>query len=439
MKITNNFFLLTFMLVPVLLITGPALPDISITFCALFFLFNLIILKKDYRFLKDNFFLVSVIFWFSTIFISFFAFDKIKSFQDSIIFIRILMIPTIGYFLFFNSENKIKKTIIIIFVCVFFVLFDTLFQFFNYSSEIGFQKDILGFSSNWYGRLTGPFGDELVPGAYVSKFGLLGYLFFVFVKKTKFHNLFEILYLSLVGFVCFASGERMALATYFLALFFLLIFLKNKRLVFFSSISLSIVLIIITIILHPFYNDYKVINSTHLHQGLTIEKYYDCPEDISKKCYKIINLQPSFIKVLKNFNSSAYGEIYKVGLSMFLDNPITGIGINNYQKSCINISKYKNLMLNYDCASHPHNLYLQWLSEGGIITFISFLLLLFSILYFLFNGRNNNIIKYISIACILIQFWPIMSTGSLIKNWNGILTFYIIGICISLNRIKISK
>ena len=80
-----------------------------------------------------------------------------------------------------------------------------------------------------------------------------------------------------------------------------------------------------------------MINSTHLHQGLTIEKYFDCPEDTLKKCSKIINLQPSFIKVLENFSSSAYGEIYKVGLSMFLDNPITGVGISNYQTSCINI------------------------------------------------------------------------------------------------------
>jgi len=438
MKITNNFFLLIFMFVPVLLITGPALPDISITFCALFFLFNFIILKKDYNFFKDNFFLVSIIFWFSIIFISFFAFDKTRSFQDSLIFIRLLIIPTIGYFLFCDNENKIKKIIMVIFMCVVFVLIDTLFQFFNYNSEIGFQNDMLGFTSNWYGRLTGPFGDELVPGAYVSKFGLLGYLFFLFIKKKKYLNFIEIAYLSLIGLVCFASGERMALATYFLALFFLLIFLKNKRFIFFSSISLSIFLIVIVIIFHPFYNDYKVINSTHLHQGLTIEKYFDCPEDSLKKCNKIIKLQPSFIKVLENFSSSAYGEIYKVGLSMFLDNPITGIGLSNYQNSCLNISKYKDMMVNYDCASHPHNLYIQWLSEGGIITFFSFLVLLFSILYFLIYGCNNNIFKYISIACILILFWPIMSTGSLIKNWNGILTFYIIGICISLNRIKIN-
>jgi O-antigen ligase len=439
MKITNNFFLFIFILVPVLLITGPALPDISITFCSLFFLFNFIILKKDYAFLQDSFFLISIAFWFSIILISFFAFDKFRSFQDSIIFIRLLLIPTIGYFLFFNNENRVKKTISVIFVCVVFVIIDTLFQFFNYSSEIGFQNDILGFSSDWYGRLTGPFGNELVPGAYVSKFGLLGYLFFYFIKKKKYLNFFEISYLSIIGLVCFASGERMALATYFLALFFLLCFLKNKRFVFFSSISVSILLISITIFFHPFYNDYKVISSTHLHQGLTIEKYFNCSEDTLIKCSKIINLQPSFIKILKNFGSSAYGEIYTVGLNMFLDNPITGVGISNYQTYCIKISKYKNMMVNYDCASHPHNLYIQWLSEGGIITFISFLILLFGILYFLFYGCNKRIFTYVSIACILILFWPIMSTGSLIKNWNGILTFYIIALCISLNRIKINE
>ena len=57
----------------------------------------------------------------------------------------------------------------------------------------------------------------------------------------------------------------------------------------------------------------------------------------------------------------------------------------------------------------------------------------------IYTFGNNNIYKYVSIACILILFWPIMSTGSLIKNWNGVLTFYIIAICISLNRVKINK
>ena len=123
---------------------------------------------------------------------------------------------------------------------------------------------------------------------------------------------------------------------------------------------------------------------------------------------------------------------------MFKDNPFTGVGISNYQISCMSITKYSNLMVNYDCASHPHNTYIQWLSEGGFTTFVSFILLLTTILYFLIKGNNQNIFNYISITCMIILFWPIMSTGSLIKNWNGVLTFYIIGLCISLNRVKIN-
>ena len=438
MLVTNKIFSIIFALVPILLITGPALPDITITFCAIYFLITFIIINRDYDFLKDKFFLISIFFWLSIIFISFFAFDKIKSFQDSIIFIRLLIIPTTGYFLFFNSEKKIKFAIRIIFICICFVLIDTFYQYLNYNSEYGFQDDLLGFIPEWYGRLTGPFGDELVPGAYISKFGLLGYLFFFFINKIKYQNFIEIIYLAGLGLVCFASGERMAMATFFLALFFLLIFLKNKRVVLLFAIVLSLLFIITSYKYHPFYNDYTVINSTHYHQGLTIEKFFKCSDEISQKCSKIINLQPNFIEVIKNFSSSAYGEIYKVGLNMFIDNPFTGVGISNYQTSCINNIKYNKLMLNYECASHPHNTYIQWLSEGGIITLTAFIFFLSYVFYFLINGSNKLVFKLISIATIIILFWPFMSTGSLIKNWNGVLTFYIIGLCLSLNRIKIN-
>ena len=438
--ITNIDKLITFLfiLIPLFLITGPAVPDIIISFSAIYFLISFLLIKKEKNFLKDNFFLISIFFWLSLLIVSFFAFNKIKSFQDSFIFLRLLIIPTVGYYLLLNDDKKIKSAIYIIFFCVCFVSIDTLFQFLNYDSKDGFGRDLLGFKSDWYGRLTGPFGDELVPGAYISKFGLLGYIFFYLIKKNKYNFYLEILYLSLLGLICFGSGERMALATYFLGLFFLLVFLKNKRFIISFSIIISILLILISYKFHPFYNDYKVINSTHFHQGLTIEKYFDCDQDSSKKCTKIIKLQPSFLKIIKNFNTSAYGEIYKVGWNMFKDNPYTGIGISNYQTACLNIEKYNKLMAIYDCASHPHNTYVQWLSEGGLISFFAFILFLSMVLYIIFSHNNSKNLKFISLACILIMFWPIMSTGSLIKNWNGILTFYIIGVCICVNRIKLN-
>jgi len=437
MTLYNKFIYYPFILIPIFLITGPAIPDLIITFSAIYFLFTFIILKKDYIFLKDKLFIISIIFWVSLIFVSFYAFNKIKSFQDSLIFLRLLIIPTMSYFFFFSSEKNLKKTITVIFGCVVFVIFDCFYQYLNYSSEHGFKEDLLGFQSQWYGRLTGPFGDELIPGAYLSKFGLLGYLFFFIIKKLKYQNLLEVLYLSLIGFICFASGERMAFATYFLGIFFLLCFLKKKRVIFIYSILLSIVLIIITFNFHPSYNDYEIVSSTHYHQGLTVEKYFECQEKNLKKCSKIINLQPNIMEILKNFSSSAYGEIYNVGLSMFKNNFFTGIGVSNYQIACVNISKYKSLMVNYSCASHPHNNYIHWLAEGGLITFVSFILLIAAIFYQLIKGDYKNTNKYIALAILIILFWPIMSTGSLIKNWNGILTFYIIGLCISLNRIKL--
>ena len=44
----NNFFLILFLFIPIFLITGPALPDIIITFGAIFFLVYYIILKNKY-------------------------------------------------------------------------------------------------------------------------------------------------------------------------------------------------------------------------------------------------------------------------------------------------------------------------------------------------------------------------------------------------------
>ena len=63
------------------------------------------------------------------------------------------------------------------------VSIDTLYQFINYTSKDGFGEDLLGFKSNWYGRLTGPFGDELIPGSYLSKFGLFGFVFLISLKN----------------------------------------------------------------------------------------------------------------------------------------------------------------------------------------------------------------------------------------------------------------
>ncbi len=432
----KKIFSYLFLLIPLFLITGPAVPDIIITTSSIFGVLYFLYLKKYRNLINIYFFKITIIFWFSLIFISLFSYNKINSFQDSLIFIRFLLVPIFCYFLFLSEKKILEKLLLIIFIFVIFVSIDTFFQFLNYSSKDGFGKDLLGFQSKWYGRLTGPFGDELIPGSYLSKLGLLGFAYLLSVKKIKDKILFHAFYLSFILLVCYVTGERMAFATFLLSLFILCIFLNGFRKSIFLSILIGALLIFATIYLHPYYNDFKIIESTEYHQGQKIEKFFKCDDGSDKICSKIINVQPSFFEIIKNFNTSAYGEIYLLSYKMFLDNPITGIGINNFKYLCNFNETYKNMMLNYDCASHPHNIYIQWLTEGGLIVFTFFITYLISLIYFINNNDGDKKYKIISLVLILTMFWPIMSTGSLIKNWYGICTFFIIGVCMCISRFK---
>ena len=148
----------------------------------------------------------------------------------------------------------------------------------------------------------------------------------------------------------------------------------------------------------------------------------------------LVKSQPKFLEVLKDFNNSAYGEIYLLALNMYKENLIFGIGLNNYNELC-STTKYRNQLKNIDCVTHPHNFYLQWLIETGPICLFLFIFYL----YFIFVSINKNQtseIKLLSIITMIILFWPIMSTGSLTKNWYGVSTFYIIGICISMYKMN---
>ncbi len=154
----KNLFTYLFLFIPLFLITGPALPDIIITVAVIFSLFYLIFLKKYKTILKINLIKISVIFWMSLIFISLFSYNKNNSFQDAFIFIRFLLLPIACYFIFFRDMKIFQKSLFIILIIVILVCIDTFYQFLNYKSETGFGEDLLGFKSDWYGRLTGPFG-----------------------------------------------------------------------------------------------------------------------------------------------------------------------------------------------------------------------------------------------------------------------------------------
>ena len=414
------------LLIPIALVTGPAIPDLIITFVSIFFIYHMI-KNKEYNFIKEKWVLFSFVFFLNLQISSLFSENYSIAFRESFIFLRIIIIPIFLCFWLLINKKRINYLLNLILFVNLLICFDCIYQFLNYNPEFGFGKDILGFSSEFYGRLSGPFND-LVPGSFIAKFSMLGLcsILINFKDRYNFLLIFSVSYLVLCGIITFISGERMAFATFFLGMILGIVFFKKYRKIFLLSLILIFIFTYIIYKTHSIYNDYTIVDSKPDHLGLKIEKTYECNNG-SNKCKKIILLQPELKEVIKDFRKSPYGDVYTLAFQMYKDNKFMGIGLNNFSYLCKTNTKY----MRETCWSHPHNFYLQWLTETGTIGFLLFIFYLLSILVKIFIHRNFTYSK-ISFITFMILFWPIMSTGSLLKNWHGIETFFILGVLIAL-------
>ena len=62
--------------------------------------------------------------------------------------------------------------------------------------------------------------------------------------------------------------------------------------------------------------------------------------------------------------SKTYESHYLIALKMFKQKPILGYGPKTFRKFCAEPENYVNEIA---CTTHPHNFYLQLLSEVGVI------------------------------------------------------------------------
>ena len=95
-----------------------------------------------------------------------------------------------------------------------------------------------------------------------------------------------------------------------------------------------------------------------------------------------------------NFKESAYGNIYNLSYKIWVDYPITGIGLNNFNLICESQLGYKKISA-FGCTTHPHNMYIQALVESGIIGFILFTIFVTSIFFKIISYKNYDIKLYL--------------------------------------------
>tara|TARA_A100000164_G_C21529381_1_gene595246 strand:- start:61 stop:627 length:567 start_codon:yes stop_codon:yes gene_type:complete len=123
--------------------------------------------------------------------------------------------------------------------------------------------------------------------------------------------------------------------------------------------------------------------------------------------------------------SKQHTHHYITAYRMFLDNKTLGVGVKNFRKFCSD-EKYKESI--FSCATHPHNTYLQILSETGIIGFLFLIFILFYFckyilkhVFFKIKGKTYfNDFDICILSGILIYVWPIVPTGNVFNNWLNI-------------------
>ena len=395
---THYILSLFICLIPLSMVAGAAVMEFFIILsCLTFFFLNY--KKQGLDYYKNFFFIIFLTFNFYLILSSLLSENILNSLRSTLFYFRFGILVLIIWYLL---DNFIKFKLLF-----FYSLLITL-SIVSLASIVDF---FLFYDHSTVTRLSGLFGEEQVQGSYLLRITPLLILTYFYNKQFLNKWIHFIFYsiLFIVFILIILSAERSAIFLMFIGIFLTYIFLRVKiKKVFFFSLFTSLFVAII-FILNPSVKE-RVIDRT-LH---SIFYSHDLNYNYTKKI---------------NLFSQGHQDHFKSALLMFKKNYLIGVGVRNFRNECKK-ALYKEVGI-YGCTSHPHNTYLQLLSETGLIGFLFFIIFLSFVSasafkYLLNIYKNHEAIDINSSLCfviILVNFFPLTTTGSFFNNWLSTLYF----------------
>ncbi len=387
-------------LLPLALMTGPFIPDLSISISSLMFIVFIISRKELHIFQNKYFFFYSL--WVTYLIARSFLSENIfLSLEASLFYFRFIIFSSLMYYLL-NKYYQFKYMLFFsILLAIIFIVLTSFHQFFFneniFTDVFKTQKD------SFHLRLKGPMFQSVL-GSYLIRFLpiLLSLYFMCDFKKTSIY-LILILFTFLASILIILTGERNSFLLLFV--FFVFIFV-NKYLNFFYRIILIISLlstILFSFILLPslkFRFQQTIFQFNFFNENILIENIY-----------------------FKYFSNS---------FLLFKKNIFFGVGPKLFRES---FSNYLHI-INDSCSTSPHNTYFQLLAEIGIFGTIPFILfflyVLINQLKLVFLNTKSNInsynSKYFILLAILLNFFPFSVAGNFFNNYISIIYYYPIGI-----------
>ena len=342
-------------------------------------------------------------FYFIAIISAIFSDFWLAAIKPSILNLRFVFFIITALFILQENHNKLILFFKILSVILIFLSVDGIFQYF-------FNFNLLGMNRLHEIRVSGVFGKKLVLGSFLSKiYPLYLSLYFYLIyelKKILKASIYIVTFLVTVAIVI--SGERAALYHYLLFIFLIILYvspqIKTKKYFFLTFFFIFI------FILQLFINE---------------------------QSYKKRLLNPVINFVSHGILFTPYHqEHFETAIKIFLNNKIIGSGPNTFRFKCLDFVDDQKFSQGINaCATHPHNTYLQLMSDTGFLGFFTIftLFIIFCIKYckiFFYNYRKKFILNnsYLTIiSAFIVYLFPLSTNGNFFNNWlNCIFSLYFI-------------
>ena len=436
---------------PISLIIGNLFTNINIVLFCCLSIFHL--KSKIFNNKVDSSVIIIFLFFFIVFFSTIFSFfesvylvgienTNFEKLIKAILFFRFFIMLYIVYLLSQEDVINFKYFFIVASFLAFLISADVIFQYF-----LGYN--IIGLPSFGHHN-TSFFGKELIAGGFIQNFSFFSFLFlFYLLRNNKYLNfLSTTIAISILGIGILLSWNRMPVVLFLFGLFLVFLFNKKLRIIVLSSFFILIIsLKILT------YHDVKIrlsVLSFYENTGTIISKIFkktqteetgvlqesevvqnkikNCVRGSSDFCCKPDN---ALICIVPEQNG--YSKLHK----------IIGNGIKSFREDChkILISKKGGL-----CSNHPHNYYLEILTDLGIIGLISILIIALMFIFFLlknyksFNvNRIENVFLFAAVISLILEVFPLKSSGSVFTTNNATYIILISSIIISYKKLLEGK
>ena len=472
-KISINYTFLTnlfFVTFPLSFILGNPSTNLNILLFCFFGILNLKskILKIEFDFALKVVFLFFLVILFSTslsfiksLYFEEYEYGNLVRLVKSITFFRFFLMLLIIQLLFKFDLLNFKYFFISAGFASILVSVDVIFQFIFGFNVIGLKPSTLYF-------YTGFFGDEQIAGGFIKNFSFFAILFITFIFKNENYKSYiaTILIINILGIAILVSGNRMPLLLFLLGLIILFLFNdKLKRTIVISLVFLTIFFTSIISFNEMLKNKYTSLYHQTIGQViLLIENSKQKNEDEKKltaleKTKK--KLKSGYIPTLRQESSHVFGESHRArliitALDIWSRNIILGNGIKSFRMDCQKLF-YKNPEYNITvfiekskknrlCSNHPHNYYIEVLTETGIVGFSLMLIIAFLFCVFIFKNlkifKENKIQNFIILSAtisLILEMFPFKSTGSVFTTNDATYIILISSFILSYKNILRSK